>query len=81
MTNSSKIVATMAKKEIPVLVWKEGKLYVAKALSLELASQGKTRKEALKNLQEALDLLLEDEGIKIPPSSIPRNPKIEHIHA
>jgi predicted RNase H-like HicB family nuclease len=71
----------MAKKVIPVLVWKEGKLYVAKTLSLELASQGKTKREALKNLQEALDLLLEDEGIKIPSSFIPQNPKIEHIHA
>ena len=46
----------MAKKAIPVLVWKEGKLYIAKTLSLELASQGKTKKEALSNLQEALDL-------------------------
>ncbi len=71
----------MAKKAIPVLVWKEGKLYIAKTLSLELASQGKTKKEALSNLQEALDLLLEDEGVKIPLSSIPQSPKIEHIHA
>ena len=71
----------MAKKKIPAIVWKEGRLYVAKTLSLELASQGKTQKEALKNLQEALDLLLEDEGVKIPSSSTPKNPKIEIVYA
>jgi len=71
----------MAKRIIPAIVWKEGKLYVAKTLSLELASQGKTQKDALKNLQEALDLLLEDEGVKIHPSSIPQNPKIERVYA
>lgn len=71
----------MAKRKIPAIVWKEGKLYVAKTLSLELASQGKTQKEALNNLQEALDLLLENEGVKIPPSSIPQKPKIERVYA
>lgn len=45
------------------IVWKEGKLFVAKFLELELASQGKTQSEALKNLKEALDLYLEDEQI------------------
>lgn len=71
----------MSKKAVPALVWKEGKLYVAKTLNLELASQGKTQKEALKNLQEALDLLLEDEGVKLPSSSIPQNPKIDQVYA
>ena len=71
----------MSKKAVPALVWKEGRLYVAKALSFELASQGKTQKEALKNLQEALDLLLEDEGIKMPNSSIPKNLKIGQVYA
>jgi len=37
-------------------VWKEGNLYIAKSAVLEIASQGKSRKEALKNLQEALEL-------------------------
>ncbi len=43
------------------VVWKEKKLFVAKFLELELASQGKTRDEALKNLKEALELYLEGE--------------------
>jgi predicted RNase H-like HicB family nuclease len=71
----------MSRKAIPALIWKEGGLYVAKTLGLELASQGKTTKEALRNLQEALDLLLEDEGTRVPYSSIPQNPKIEQVYA
>ena len=54
----------MKKKVLHTVVWKEAKIYVAKFLELELASQGKTRKEALKNLEEALALYLEDEPAK-----------------
>ncbi len=42
------------------LVWKEDKLFVAKAVEVEVVSQGKTRKEAISNLEEALDLYFED---------------------
>lgn len=42
------------------LLWREGTLFVARCVEIELASQGKTKSEALQNLQEALDLLLED---------------------
>ncbi len=45
------------------VVWKERKLFIAKSLELELASQGKTKEEAINNLKEALDLYLEDENI------------------
>ena len=51
------------------LIWKEGKWYVVRAVEVEVASQGKTKQEAIDNLREALDLLLENEGrqrIKIP---------------
>lgn len=51
------------------LVWKEGGWYVARGVEIEVASQGKTKLEAIDNLKEALDLMLEDEGrqrIKIP---------------
>ena len=51
----------MKKQLLHSVVWKEGALFVAKFLELELASQGKTRAEALGNLKEALDLYLEDE--------------------
>ena len=53
----------MKKQMLHTIVWKEDKLFVAKFLELELASQGKTKNEALKNLKEALDLYLEDENV------------------
>ena len=53
----------MKTKMLHTIVWKEEKLFVAKFLELELASQGKTKEEAVKNLKEALDLYLEDENI------------------
>lgn len=49
----------MGKKLLHVVVWKEKKLYIAKLLEFELASQGETRDEAVKNLREALDLYLD----------------------
>ena|SRR3989338_5533080 len=41
-------------------VKKQGKLYSAICLDLDVASQGKTAKEACKNLEEAVELYLED---------------------
>ena len=46
----------MKKQTLHVVTWKEDKLFVAKFLELELASQGKTKQEAIKNLKEALEL-------------------------
>lgn len=70
----------MAKgKTLPAIIWKEGNLFVAKFIGLELASQGKTKKEAVKNLSEALDLYLEDEGVKVSPLNIPQNIEMEDI--
>ena len=55
------------RRQYPVIVWKENDLYVASVFGLELASQGKTEREALQNLQEALDLFLEeDKKLEIP---------------
>lgn len=51
------------RKLLHTIVWQENKLFVAKFLELELASQGTTKQEALKNLKEALDLYLEDEDV------------------
>jgi len=48
-------------KETSALVWQEGRLYVAKSLEVEVASQGKTKKEALGNLKEAIELYFEKE--------------------
>ena len=45
------------------LVWREGSWYVAKAIEIEVASQGKTAREAIVNLQEALELYFENEKV------------------
>lgn len=53
----------MAKFNYHALVWQEGKWHVARCLELEVASQGETKKGALMNLREAVELYLEDEDI------------------
>ena len=60
-------------KKIHSVVWKEGKWFVAKALEIEVASQGKTEKKALENLKEALELYFEGETkIDLTPVQKPR---------
>lgn len=43
------------------IIWKEGKYYVAQCLNFEVNSFGLTKKEAVANLNEAVDLFLEDQ--------------------
>jgi len=50
----------MSKINIKVAIWKEGKHYVSQCLNVDVASFGKTKKQALENLQEALELYFED---------------------
>ena len=50
----------MRKINLKSVVWKEGKYYVSQCLDVEVSSFGKTRKEALEMLQEALELYFED---------------------
>lgn len=54
----------MAKLNLKYAIWKEGKHYVSQCLNVDVSSFGKTQKEALKNLEEALELYFED--IKTP---------------
>ena len=51
-----KVTHTKTNFGLNALVWKEEDLFVAKAVEVEVASQGKTQAQALKNLQEALEL-------------------------
>lgn len=51
----------MAKRNLQNVVWKEGKHYVAQCLNVDVSSFGKTKKEALENLKEALELYFEDQ--------------------
>lgn len=48
------------KTEIKNIVWKEENHYVAQCLNVEVSSFGETKQEALKNLQEAVELYFED---------------------
>ena len=48
-------------KNFHYVIWKEGKWFVARALEVEVASQGKTERAASANLREALELYFEDE--------------------
>ncbi len=61
----------MKKIDLKNVVWKEGKYYVAWNLNTAISSFGKTRKEALESLEEALQLHFEDTS----PSLIH---KVEH---
>ena len=49
------------KYQIPATIHKEGKWYVALAVGLGVASQGKTVQQAENNLVEAVELYLEDQ--------------------
>lgn len=44
-----------------VIIQKEEEWYVAKCIDNNVASQGKTIEEALKNLKEAIELYYQDE--------------------
>ena len=52
-------------RKIPVksVVFKEGKYYVSECLNVDVSSFGKTKKEAIDNLQDALELYFEDEPV------------------
>lgn len=49
-----------------VIIEQEENWYVAKCIDNNVASQGKTIEEALKNLKEAIELYLENEDLVMP---------------
>ena len=50
----------MKKIVLQYVVWKEGKYYVAQCLNIDISSFGKSKEDALNNLDEALSLYFED---------------------
>ena len=54
-------------------LWREGDLWVAQCLEVDVASQGETEEEALANLKEALELFFEPPT----PSQIPEVRTVE----
>lgn len=63
-------------KRIHSVVWKENRWYVAKALEVEVTSQGLSEKDALNNLKEALGLYFEDQKVELTPV---HQPKLQDI--
>ncbi|MEJ7821091.1 MAG: type II toxin-antitoxin system HicB family antitoxin [Chitinophagaceae bacterium] len=51
------------KTEFKNIVWKESDDYVAQCLNIDVSSFGKTKDEALKNLNEAIELYMEDASL------------------
>lgn len=50
----------MRKIDLKSVIWKEGKHYVSQCLNVDVSSFGGTKREALKNLREALELYFYD---------------------
>jgi predicted RNase H-like HicB family nuclease len=55
------------RKTMSFVVWKEGEEFVAQCLNVDIASQGNTIDEAIKNLKEAVELFLQDENSFVMP--------------
>lgn len=67
----------MRKVDLKSVVWKEGAYFVGQCLDVDVASFGNTRKEALANLAEAVELYFQDEHIK--PEARVQHPRIEPV--
>jgi len=67
----------MRKIDLKSVVWKEGKYYVSQCLEVDVSSFGKTKKEALAMLQEALELYFED--IPLPKKTEEKDPIIASV--
>jgi len=67
----------MRKIDLKSVVWKEGNYYISQCLEVDVSSFGKTKKEALAMLQDALQLYFED--IPIPKKTEVKSPFITSI--
>jgi predicted RNase H-like HicB family nuclease len=67
----------MRKINLKSVVWQEGKYYVSQCLEVDVSSFGKTKKEALARLQEALELYFED--APLPKRVEVKNPMIASV--
>lgn len=59
------------------VVWQEGDYYISQCLEVDVSSFGKTREEALANLQEALELYFED--MPLPQRAEVKNPALASV--
>ena len=49
--------------DLQSVVWKEGSCYISQCLEVDVSSYGKTKKQALAMLQDALELYFEDKPL------------------
>ena len=69
-------------KNLNAVVWKEGRYYVSQCLNVDISSFGKTKREALANLQEALELYFVDQpSIKVSAVERPELAKLSLANA
>ena len=54
------VIIDMRTIALKSVVWKEGKQYVSQCLNVDVSSFGETKKDALANLKEALELYYEE---------------------
>lgn len=67
----------MRKIDLKSVVWKEGDYYISQCLEVDVSSFGKTKKESLEMLQDALELYFED--LPIPKKTEVKNPFIATV--
>ena len=67
----------MRTKNLKSVVWKEGDYYISQCLEVDVSSFGKTKKEALANLQDALELYFVD--MPMPEKLEVKNPMIASV--
>ena len=67
----------MRKIDLKSVVWKEDGYYISQCLEVDVSSFGKTKKEALANLQDALQLYFEDVPLPVKPAI--KNPFIASV--
>ena len=68
----------MRKINLKSVVWKEGEYYVSQCLDVDVSSFGKTRKESLTMLQDALKLYFADTPLP-PKTDRVKNPIIASV--
>lgn len=67
----------MNKIDLKSVVWKEGDCYISQCLDVDVASFGKTKKEALTMLRDALELYFKD--IPVPKKSEVKQPFLASV--
>lgn len=58
------------KRRFTASVWLEDSWFVAQCLEVDVASQGESEQEAVKNLTKALQLYFQDPSVSVPTTKV-----------